>query len=429
VRADEFSFAGNPIISTPHFDRIVREGATFRNAFVVNALCLPTRASVLTGMYSHLTGCIDNKDRALPADLPMFTDLLRTAGYEVAFFGKSHIKALSNRYWDYYFGIEAAGTRYYHSEIVESEKGNPKPPQLFEDYVDDVFTDRAVAWLNRERSKPFCLFLWFMAPHAPFHRPRRYLDLYNGVEIPKPSTFDDDYKGWPGKPSKFVKSDNKIGTGSLGWDNPRSLEEIVKNHYVGVVHNDDCARRLFEVLERQGIMDNTAIVLSSDHGFYLGEWRCYNKMFMHEPSIRVPLAVRYPPLIQAGRVSEKMALDLDIAPTILEMAGLKVPERMQGRSLLPLMQGREPGEWRKDWLYQYHDDRYAPRMRGLRTERYKFVHYFEPPEEFELYDLQADPGELNNLYGDPRYAELTQQLRERLRQLRLESGDKVEAPA
>src|SRR5208282_2353631 len=393
MRADELSSSGNAIISTPHLDRIVHEGSSFRNAFVTNALCLPSRASILTGMYSHACGCPDNKNRQIPEASLTVPDMLRAAGYDVGFFGKSHIKDLSRRYWDAYFGIEAAAANYYQPVIIESEKGIAKPPATFHGYVDDLFTDPALAWLDGRQEKPFCLFLWFMSPHGPFYRPRRLLDLYNGVPIPKPRTFDDDLKGYLGKPQGFKDCNNKIGTPLTGWDSPRCLEEMVKDHYAGIVANDDCARRVLEWLERKGKMDDTAILLSSDHGFFLGEWRCFNKMFMHEPSIRVPLAVRYPPLMRPGTTSDLTALNVDIAPTMLEIAGLKVPDSMQGQSLLPLVRGERPSHWRKDWLYEYFDERAAPKNRGIRTEQYKFIHYWEAPEEFELYDLKADPEE------------------------------------
>jgi arylsulfatase A-like enzyme len=181
-----------------------------------------------------------------------------------------------------------------------------------------------------------------------------------------------------------------------------------------------------EALERAGKLDETVILLSSDHGFFLGEWRFYDKRFMHEPSIRVPLMVRYPRIVRAGLACEETALNLDLAPTILDLAGLTVPQRMQGQSLMPFLKGLQPTTWRKDWLYEYYeypvDNRVKPH-RGVRTERYKLIHYYQAPEEFELYDLQDDPGELHNLYGDPRHAELIRILRARIDELRKETGD------
>ena len=191
-----------------------------------------------------------------------------------------------------------------------------------------------------------------------------------------------------------------------------------------MVATDDNDGKILNALETAGSLDDTAIIMSSDHGFFLGEWGLYNKMLMHEPSIRVPLVVRYPGLIRSGAVCDKMALNVDIAPTILELAGIKTPTGMQGHSLVPLLKGEEVSNWRTEWLYEYYDERFAAKSRGVRTEKYKFIHYWaEKPEEFELYDLEADPGELTNLYGDERYAKIVEQLKGRIGQLRIETGD------
>ncbi len=442
VRADEFSSSkiegwdgnglsamGSKIIKTPNQDRIFQEGMTFRNAFVTYALCLPSRASILTGLYPHGTGAIDNRRRDIPRDIPTIADLLREAGYEVAFIGKAHIHDLSKRNWDLFFGVEAAGADYYHPVIIESKHGEVQSKRKYDGYVDDILTEHALDWLNQDHAKPFCLFFWFIAPHAPFYRPRRLLDLYNGVPIPKPITFDDDLKGYPGKPRAFKDANNKIGTTVLGDDDPRSLEELVKDHMAGVVNNDGNVGKVFHALEKKGILDDTAMILSADHGFFLGEWRFYDKRFMHEPSIRVPMAMRYPRRIQAGSAPEQMALNIDLPPTILELAGVKVPDWMQGRSLVPFMKGGAPSAWRKDWLYEYFEypgEEEVRPSRGVRTERYKLIHYFLEPEEFELYDLQNDPGEQHNLYDDPAHAELAKSLLNRISELRKETGDVYE---
>lgn len=445
VRPDEFSAStpqgwngnglsatGSKIISTPNQDRIIREGATFRNAFTTYALCLPSRASMLTGLYPHSSGVIDNQGRAIPEGVPTIADMLRDAGYDVGFFGKAHIHDLSKQNWETFFGVEAAGANYYKPVLTESHHGVVESRKEYEGYVDTIITERALEWLSRRSDKPFCLFFWFVAPHAPFYRPRHLLDLYNGVAIPKPSTFDEDLKGYPGKPMAFKNADNKIGTTVLGNDDPRSLEELVKDHFAGVVSNDENTGRILGLIEKAGKLDDTAVILSSDHGFFLGEWRFYDKRFMHEPSIRVPLSIRYPRLLKTGIAREEMALNIDIPPTILELAGIKEPrwkDWVQGRSLVPFMKGTPPTDWRKDWLYEYYEypaDEQVRPQRGVRTERYKLIHYFLPPQEFELYDLQEDPGELHNLYGDPRYAKLAADLRNRIDQLRKETGDEYE---
>lgn len=434
LRWDEFSCMGNPILRTPNMDRLAREGMLFKNAFVTNALCLPSRASILTGLYSHTTGAIDNRDRPIPHHFPLISDVLREAGYEVAFFGKSHVRdGLQDRYWDYYFGFNGQCKDYYHPVLTEGIAGKYSKPKTYNGYVDDIVTNRALDWLAQEHEKPFCLFLWFWAPHAPFYRDRKDLDLYNGVKIPVPSTFDDDLKGYPGKPA-FADANDKIGCTVVGNDDARTLEELVKDHYAGVVNNDDHVGEVLKSLENRGQLDDTAILLSSDHGFFLGEWHLYDKRFMHEPSIRVPLMVRYPRMVQAGTTCERMALNVDFMPTMLELAGVSAPQGLHGQSFVPLLQGRQPGNWRKDWLYEYFEYPEAEHVRphrGVRTDRYKLIHYHklpqypDLPEEFELYDLERDPNELNDLYGQDGYEALTQRLLDRISELRKETGDQT----
>jgi len=424
LRHDEFSFRGNPLLKTPNMDRIAREGAWFRNAFVTNALCLPSRASFLTGAYSHTTGATTNDENQVPGKFRMVTDVLREHGYETAFIGKSHVGgALLDREWDYYFGFRGQAD-YLNPEIVEGRNGHYSEPQVYHEYVDDLLTRKAVEWVHSRGEKPFCLFLWFYAPHAPFYRPRRMLGHFNGVPIAVPENFDDDLKGYPGKARAVAQADNKIGTTAVFLDDPRSLEELVKDHYVGVESNDEDVGLVVEALGNK--LDDTIVMLSSDHGFFLGEHTFYDKRLMYEPSIRVPMMIRYPRLIPAGTVREEMVLNIDAPSTLLDLVGLSAPSTMQGRSFLPLATGHSVPDWRKDWLYEYYEypgyENVRPH-RGVRTERYKYIHFFLDPQEYELYDLQTDPNEDHNLYGKPGYEALTAQLQSRLEQLRHETDD------
>ena len=427
LRWDELSSTGNQLVHTPNLDRIGQEGCTFRNAFVVNALCLPSRATMLTGLYSHTTGAVSNVDGKIPERFPLVSDLLQKAGYETAFLGKSHIEgALMEHNWDYYFGFVGQAD-YYRPKITEGVRGKYEPAKLYEgEYVDTLLTRKAIEWLKQKRSKPFCMFLWFYAPHAPFYRPKDMVNDFNGVPIPKPATFDEDLKGYPGKPRAVADADNKVGYSEVFSDDPRSLEELVKDHYAGVQDNDRNVGAIWQELERQNIVNDTAVLLSSDHGFFLGEHHLYDKRLMYEPSIRVPMIVSYPGRIKAGTKSDEMVLNLDLAPTLLEIAGLAAPGEMQGKSILPLAEGKANFSWRKDWLYEYYEypgfENVRP-CRGVRTDRYKLIHFFIEPQEFELYDLQADPDEMNNLYGRPGYEELTAHLKERLAALRTETHD------
>jgi arylsulfatase A-like enzyme len=427
LRWDELSSTGNKLIQTPNLDRIGRDGCTFRNGFVVNALCLPSRATFLTGMYSHTTGAVSNVEGKIPERFPLVSDLLQKAGYETAFLGKSHVVgALMDHYWDYYFGFVGQAD-YYRPVITEGVRGKYGPAKLYEgEYVDTLLTRKAIEWLRQERTKPFCMFLWFYAPHAPFFRPKDLVNDLNGVPVPEPNSFNEDLKGYPGKPRAVADADNKIGYSEVYNDDPRSLEELVKDHYAGVEDNDRNVGAVWRELERQKIINSTAVLLSSDHGFFLGEHHLYDKRLMYEPSIRVPMMVSFPGRVKPGTKSDEMVLNLDLAPTLLEIAGLAVPDEMQGKSFLPLAEGTPNISWRKDWLYEYYEypgfENVRP-CRGVRTTRYKLIHFFIEPQEWELYDLQADPDEMNNLYGQPGNEELTAQLKARLDALRAETKD------
>lgn len=468
-RADALSLAGNPLLKTPNQDRIGREGVYFNNSFCTNALCSPARATALTGLYSHNTGALSLDTRfPFPSDIPIFTELLHQAGYDVAMVGKAHApNGVRERYWDYYCAFNGAVTDYFAPRYFEGRKGKyvghrgiegaeqaldayyyaryegrkegkpaahlsregadrrQKKSALDPVWADDFFTDRALDWLKEDRGdRPFCLLLWQQSPHAPYFRPRRYANQYNGVPIPVPATFNDDAKGYPGKPRAFADAFNKIGIIETG-DAVRSLEELAKDYYTGLMGVDDNIGRVMQYLESSGQLDDTAVLLSSDHGYFLGEWRCFDKRFMHEPSLRTPTLMRYPKLFKAGTKVDEMILNLDFAPTLLDLAGVDVPTAMQGKSLVGLALGHKP-EWRKDFLYEYFDwpgtEEVRPH-RGIRTERYKYIHYFLEPQEYELYDLKNDPGELNNLQGDTAHATLRRQLAARLQELRRETGD------
>jgi arylsulfatase A-like enzyme len=423
-RADALSIAGHPLLKTPNHDRIGREGMRFTNAFCTNALCAPARATALTGLYSRSSGALSNEklNTPLPSDIPLFTDLLKQAGYGVAILGKVHTRnGVEERNWDYYFGHNSASNNYVNPLFKEGRKGKVGAQQQYPNvYPDDLVTDRALSWIDEDRGdKPFCVLIWFVAPHEPFFRPRRHLNLYNGVPIPEPVTFNEDLKGYPGKPKSFVDAENKLGT-TFTHIACASLEGVAKDYYAGLVAVDENIGRVLDHLEKKKILDDTAVVHSSDHGYFLGEWRLFDKRLMHEPSIRVPLMVRYPKRIPAGTVRDEMVLDTDLAPTFLDLAGVPVPPHMQGKSILPLAKAKDPA-FRKEWYYEYYewpnDEKVAPH-RGIRTEQYKLIQYVLDPTEGELYDLKADPGERNNLYGRAEHAALQAQLSARLEALR-----------
>jgi arylsulfatase A-like enzyme len=415
-RADAMSCAGNPILQTPHMDRLARDGVRCRNMFVTNALCAPSRATLMTGLYSHANKVIDNTGLKVPAEVPFVSDRLRAAGYEVAFCGKSHAAgAYRDRQWDYYFGYKGQGN-YLKPVVAEGTDGKDVP---FTGYMDDVVTDKAVAWLQRKREKPFALFLFFKAPHRSWDRAPRHKDLFADVSIPKPALWDADRNL---KPQAFAKADNKIGS----FNDIRDYEKFVKDYYATITAVDENIGKVLATLTTLKQLDNTAIMFTSDNGFFAGEWQAFDKRFMHEPSIRVPLLVRYPAAIKPGTVLDPMVINVDIAPTLLAFAGVEVPAELHGRSLAPLFKG-DTQNWRKDWLYEYYEypgPHSVKKHRGVRSEKHKYIHYYEQPEEFELYDLEKDPHETNNLYGKPGHEALTKELQARLVALRTETGDK-----
>lgn len=425
LQHNENSISGNPLMNTPNIDRIGREGCHFQNAFVVNALCSPSRSTIMTGLYSHTTGAVSNVQNTIPANFKRTYDLIREAGYEMAFIGKAHIAGdLKESYWDYYFSFPAQAN-YYRPTVTEGIKGVFSKPKTYPGrYVDELLTEKAVAWLEQKHEKPFCLFFWFYAPHTPFYRPADMVNHFNGVPVPVPPGFDEfpDYKG---KPEGIRVANNKVGVSEVFDNDPRSLEELVKDHYCGALYNDQSIGQCLRVLENQKLLDDTAIVFSADHGFFLGEHRFYDKRIMYEPSIRVPMMIRYPKRVAGGTKSEEMVLNLDLAPTLLDIAGAAIPPEMQGHSVMPLAEAK-PVEWREDWLYEYYEypgwQNIRPH-RGVRTKRYKYIHYFLDPQEFELYDLEVDPDELHNLYDQPAYKGLVAQLNSRLQQMRRDTND------
>lgn len=416
-RADAMSGADNPVIKTPNMDRIGREGMVFTNAFVTNALCAPSRATLLTGLYSHANGVTDNYSKAVPGSIKILPDYLRAAGYEVAFCGKSHMKdALRDRQWDYYFGYKDQG-RYIDPIIAEGSDGKD---QVYPGYMDDVVTEKAIAWMKKPRSKPYCLFLFFKAPHRQWVPASRHKSLYADVAIPKPELWDDLGQG---KPRAFLMAANMFGQ----FPDTKDFAGMVRDYYRTITAVDENIGKVFAVLEEQNQLDTTFLMHTSDNGFFLGEWQRFDKRFMHEPSIRVPLVVRYPALAKAGSRCERMIINTDYAPTILDLAGQKVPAGLHGKSFKPLL-ANPIGEGRKDWYYEYHEypdvSHNVQKMRGIRTERHKLIHYYAPPEqyseEFELYDLQKDPQERVNLANRPAQALLRKELLLRMKELRQE---------
>jgi arylsulfatase A-like enzyme len=427
---------GNKILKTPNMDRIASEGIRFNEAFVTNALCAPSRASIMTGLYSHAHGVITNGDGPTIRNQPglkdeqiTFAHLLRQAGYHTALVGKWHIRSWPTGF-DQWIILPGQG-EYKDPEMIANGI-----PVKFRGHVEDVVGDQALTFLQqRPKNKPFCLLFQFKAPHRTWLPASRFEKVFDDVEIPLPRTFEDKLEGRPeavrkaemaiadmpdfrerGVPESLPREERKR----------RNLQLLVKNYYRVLLGVDENVGRVLDFLDKNGLAENTVVVYSSDNGFFLGEHGLFDKRLMYEPSIRVPMAVRWPSRIKPNRVdSNHMVLNIDVAPTLLESAGVPVPSWMHGRSWLPLLEGRETS-WRDAFLYEYYEYpavHCVRKNRGIRTDRWKLIHFWEQPEEWELYDLQTDPDEITNLAGRPEHAERIKQLRLRLEQLRREVGD------
>ncbi|HEY1067182.1 MAG TPA: sulfatase-like hydrolase/transferase [Pirellulales bacterium] len=423
-RWDALGCAGHPFIKTPNMDRLAAEGARFKNMFVVNTLNGPSQATLLTGLYSHAHRAGgDDPSKPIFGEAKLVSDYLREAGYRVAFYGKSHLAgSLRARQWDEYFGCRTPVDP-LRPVMIDGATDDEK---IHQGYIDDLITDRALKFIDEKNDRPFAVFIFFNGAQRSWLRPRRHHDLYRDPVVMNPDTYDEDLKDYPGKPKAFVEADNKIGEHA----DVRNLESLAKDYCTSLTAVDENVGRIVNALEKSDRLRSTALFLTSDGGFFLGEWRAFGNGFMHEPAIRVPLLLRYPRAFPAGSTPDSMSLSVDLVPTILELAGIPAPTSLHGRSLVAVA-GSIPSDWRKDWLYESGDQAgpsSVKKHRGVRTTRFKYIHYYESPEEFELYNVEVDPQEKVNLYGQDGYAELTQQLSARIDELRKAVGN-VDAPA
>jgi arylsulfatase A-like enzyme len=434
-RHDFMSCAGHPFLKTPNMDRIANEGYRYTNMFVTNALCAPSRATLMTGQYSHLNGVRDNMGTKLKPGSPWLPDELRKLGYEVAFCGKSHVPGhFREKTWDYYFGFQGQGD-YLKPVVAESgPDGKIGPDKPYEGWMDDVVTEKAISWMKRKRDKPFVLFLFFKAPHRAWQPAPRNSALYSDAVVKKPALWDDPGAG---KPRAFLQAANMFGQ----YPDTKDYEGMVRDYCRCITGADDNVGKVLNALDDAKLTDDTAVLYTSDNGFFLGEWQRFDKRFMHEPSIRVPLLMKLPKRLHkdyrvVGSKLDPMVLNVDLAPTVLDLAAAQPPKAMQGRSVLPFARVPPPGplppEWkpREAWYYEYFEfpdvSHNVNKHRGVRTTKWKLIHYYEPPfgfgEEFELYDLEKDPGERVNLANRPAHQDTVKQLRAKMDQLRNDLG-------
>jgi N-acetylglucosamine-6-sulfatase len=405
-----------PWFQTPHLDRIAAEGARFANAFVTTSLCSPSRASLLSGRYARRHQVLNNFTE-YPVDLPSYPRRLQEAGYETAYIGKWHMGEDNDAQrpgFDHWMSHRGQGN-YFDNEFNINGTRRQIPG-----YYTTVVTDHAVEWLKRPHDRPWLLVLGQKAPHGgPIQPEPRFAKALDGLPIRKPVNYGN-YRAADGKPAWLEESLNTWhGHGGPLYD-LKEYDAFVRAYLATLLSVDESVGRVYAALTESGQLDNTVLVFTSDNGFVLGEHGRVDKRTMYEESIRIPLLMRFPRLIRAGTVVSPMVLNQDLAPTLLDLAGAQPLADVTGRSFASLLTG-SAGEWRSAFVYEYNYEKqfpYTPNVRGVRTDRWKLIRYPTgdgSPDRFtaELYDLQADPYELNNLINAPAHAD-ERQLLERL---------------
>jgi len=388
VQREQGERARFPWFKTPNMDRLASEGVRFRNAFVTLSLCAPSRAAFLTGRYNHLNGIRDNGTE-LPADTVTHATLLRAAGYRTAYIGKWHMRNQRGKRPGFDYSASFIGHGKYMDCPVEIN-GVSTPTS---GWLDDVSTAFAIEWMKQNREKPFSIVVGFKSPHSPRggdRLPERLRNLYAGeTSRPVPNS---------GVQAVYHGPVPEGGTKSQGLaDNASHLDYL--RHVTGA---DENLGKLLNALDELGLADDTVVVYAGDNGYYLGEHCLGDKRSLYEESIRIPLLARYPRLFPKGKVIDEMVLNIDLAPTFLDLAGVPVPGEMQGVSWKTLAAGQKPANWRQSFLIEYYKELGdAPTAVGVRTVNAKLVKYPGHPEWTEVYDLVADPYELKNLAADP----------------------------
>lgn len=461
---------GSTINQTPNIDRLAKEGMLFHHAMVTNSICGPSRAVILSGKYSHLNGMETNgQGVSFNGEQTTFPKLLRAAGYQTAIIGKWHLNSNPTGF-DFWKVLPGQG-EYYNPDFLTAA-GRARQ----EGYVTDIITRESIGWLEaRDKSKPFLLMVQHKAPHRSWLPAPEHLNDYKDKTFPEPSSLFDSYEGRASaarnqrmeigrdmnlfadnkvfENGKDTKENNKGQYGRMNPTQRKQLEEayreeneaflkdrpegqdlvrwkyqrFIKDYLRSVASVDESVGQVLEYLKRAGLEKNTIVVYSSDQGFYLGEHGWFDKRWMYEESLHTPLLVRWPGVVKAGSQNQDMVLNLDFGETLLEAAGLKIPAEMQGRSLLPLLRGQTPKDWRKDVYYHFVESEQPHRVAkhfGVRSERYKLIYYYELGE-WEFFDLQLDPQELQSRYNDPAYARLIKEHKTRLLQLQRELKDPI----
>ena len=426
---------------TPHIDTLARDGMVFDRSTVANSICAPSRATLLTGKHSHLNGKYDNRG-GFNHDQQQFQKILRQHGYQTAMIGKIHLDGKMQGF-DYWEVLPGQGN--YWNPVFITADGRTQYPGR---HSTDVITDRALNWLahGRKKGKPFMLMVHFKAPHRAWQPTKRWKERFKDRIWPEPETLFDDYKG---RGTAARKQDMSIATtmrmiADVKADQPErraELEQIdpgdrkaltrlkyqwyMRDYLACIAGVDENVGRLLDDLKDRGLDGNTVVMYSSDQGFYLGEHGWFDKRFMYKESFRTPLLVRWPGVVAPGTRNDDLVQNIDRAATFLDIAGAPIPDDMQGRSLVPLLKGATPADWRTSLYYHYYEYPAVHSVRrheGVATKRYKLIRFYgkDVPngEEWELYDLKNDPQELNHVYGSPAYSDVTGELKRELQRLK-----------
>ncbi|WP_170864372.1 sulfatase family protein [Fodinibius roseus] len=459
---------------TPNIDRMAEEGMRFDNAFVTNSICKPSRAVLLTGQHSHLNGVITNL-QSIDVDLETFPQLLQQAGYQTAMIGKWHL-GTEPQGFDYYEVLHGQGP--YYNPTMRTPEGDKD----YQGHTTGIITDIALRWLRmeRDRDEPFMMIYNHKAPHREW-LPGPSLNDYQKRDLPEPPSLFYDYSGLTTAAHEQDMEIGEVGGSDMRWGRDlkvplhpetgevnESWNNLVKGNsltdaqlerikeayaedneylyenyaqmtdkerlrwryqryvkdYLRVIREvDNEVGRMMDYLKRENLLDNTVVIYAGDQGFFLGENGWFDKRWIYEESMRMPLIVHWPEGIAPESVNKQLVQNLDLAPTILDLAGAEIPGQMQGRSLVPLLKGEEPADWRDAVYYHYYE---GPELErgwhdvakhyGVRTDRYTLAHFYTH-DEWELFDLQEDPEQLQSVYGDPEYAEVQEELKQKIREL------------
>jgi arylsulfatase A-like enzyme len=437
---------------TPNIDRLAREGMLLTNVFCTNAICVPSRATILTGQYSHATG-VKTLDGGLRPEDQTLAHGMREAGYETAVIGKWHLQ--HEPAFDYYAVLPGQGS-YFNPVLHMSGKPWPENQRRFAAYdslhSSDVITDLSLEWLEkRDKSRPFFLMHHFKAPHDNFENAERYDWLFEDTEIPEPETLwrkpNHGSDATRGTGTSVSKRNGRRNMGHHMFVEPHlpdreytrtAYQRYLKKYLRCVRGVDDNVGRLLAHLARTGELDNTIVIYTSDQGFMLGEHDYIDKRWMYEESMRMPFLIRHPATIKAGSRPDALINNTDFAPTILDLAQSKTVRKMSGRSFVPILHGEEPRDWRsatyyRYWMHMTHHDN--PAHYGIRTKDYKLIFFYGLPLDapgalktptqpgWELYDLRKDPSETNNVYGQRQYADIARELKTKLLTVKQQIGD------